>query len=219
MASRNQEIEMLKWNCLLLWIILIHWRMKVWGFFFIVADSSCIGVTSQFIRIQSQNSCNFARSASDEEKIDVFAKMPNNEAANVLSQFPLEDIFTSSLVPKRWRLVASIFIQFHTSFTWFLIYLLRILAVTDPKCRKRIQRQCEKGLPPTVRGEIWSLLIGSTPLQFTRDASYQELKLIESPFKDQIRRDISRTFPTNFFFMFPQVYVIHFLHLNDDVMM
>jgi len=130
----------------------------------------------------------------EDKSNDVFSNMPRDEALNVISQLPLEEIFNYAAVPKCWR----------------------VYAIEDENFRRRLRRKCETGLPPAIRGAIWSLLIGSTEIQMPRDVSYQELKMQESFYADQINRDVSRTFPTNFFFMFPHVQQTLYYILNAN---
>jgi len=153
------------------------------------------GVTAQFPKIQSQNSKTMVIQTNDDEN-DVFSRMSNEEALNIMSRLPIEDIFNSALVPNKWR----------------------IIAVEDPACKRRIQRISERGFPASIRGELWTLLIGSTLRQLPRDASYEALKVVPSAFSDQIQRDVTRTFPTNFFFEFPEVRetLYHILNANAN---
>jgi len=74
---------------------------------------------------------------------------------------------------------------------------------TLKKDPKRVQRRCEKGIPPRVRGQAWKLLVKSTldQLPLRKLTEYSELLQDESEDVAQITRDINRTFPKNIFLM------------------
>jgi len=74
---------------------------------------------------------------------------------------------------------------------------------TYRKESKKIQRRCEKGIPPRVRGQAWKLLSKSTvdQLPVRKLTEYSELLREQSDDITQINRDINRTFPKNILLM------------------
>ena len=68
---------------------------------------------------------------------------------------------------------------------------------------KKLKRRVRKGIPETLRGLSWQLLLGSRELQLNNEGLYATLSKQEmNPTQSEIaKRDLSRTFPTHALFL------------------
>jgi len=71
-----------------------------------------------------------------------------------------------------------------------------------PKMYKKIIKQCQLGIPMSVRGHVWKMLLNTDEYKKTYAGKYKQL-LIDEDYEDdiatieQIDRDLHRTFPTH----------------------
>lgn len=80
------------------------------------------------------------------------------------------------------------------------LVMIRAWDETIKKQADLVKRRVRKGVPDSLRGNVWPSFTGSNILRQRHEGLYTELLEMDSAFTEVIRRDIHRTFPEHVFF-------------------